>query len=232
VRRRPRVAFFSVGDARTTPGRPLAPGEAYDSARHALWGALASMGVEAIDLGGVGAEPEAIAAALREAAGCDAILCCGGAAGDAAALRLAATPEGELAYWTLEIRPGRPFAFGRIGQAWLFGLPESPVAMMVSVYQLVADALLALRGVDPLPPRPSFQVRCLAPIAKEPGRRAFLRGRLQRDAEGWSVEPAAQQGAAVLRSMSGADCFVVLPEDRGDVAAGEPVEVQVFEGAT
>jgi molybdopterin molybdotransferase len=133
-------------------------------------------------------------------------------------------------FWKIAIKPGRPMAFGRIGDAWLFGLPGNPVAVMVSFYQLVVDVLHKLAGVDPLPLRPLLTASCAAAIRKGKGRTEFLRGILFDDGGTWRVRPGGQQGSGVLRSMVEANCFIVLPEDRGDVAPGEVVQVQPFDG--
>jgi molybdopterin molybdotransferase len=119
---------------------------------------------------------------------------------------------------------------GRIGNAWLFGLPGNPVAVLVTFYQIVADALLTLMGVTPLPLRAAFPVACTVAIRKLPGRREFLRGHLFETDGRWQVSLAGSQGSGVLSSMSGANCFIVLPEARGNVVAGENVDVQLFEG--
>ena len=121
-------------------------------------------------------------------------------------------------------------AFGRIGNAWLFGLPGNPVAVMVTFYQIVVDALHKLAGVSPLPARFTFQVPCVDAIRKSPHRREFPRGLLFDDQGIWKVRLAGNQGSGILRSMADANCFIVLPEDRASVAAGELVEVQPFEG--
>jgi molybdopterin molybdotransferase len=121
-------------------------------------------------------------------------------------------------------------AFGRIGDAWLFGLPGNPVAVLVSYHQLVVDVLHRLAGVDPLPVRPLLTAPCAAPIRKGKGRTEFVRGVLFEDGGVWKVRPGEHQGSGVLRSMSEANCFIVLPEDQGNVAAGDPVRVQPFEG--
>ena len=121
-------------------------------------------------------------------------------------------------------------AFGKIGQACLFGLPGNPVAVMVTFYQFVQDALLKLMGVSPLPPAPLLPARSEAAIRKQAGRREFVRGLLQPAGDGWSVSLAGPQGSGVLRSMSDANCFIVLSEAQGDVSPGDVVQVQLFEG--
>jgi molybdopterin molybdotransferase len=232
VRRPLRVAFFSTGDELASIGKPLAPGEIYDSNRYTLFGALSRLGCDVLDMGVVRDDPAALEAAFRDAAaGADVILTSGGVSvGEADFIRELVNRLGEVAFWKIDIKPGRPMAFGRVGDAWLFGLPGNPVAVLVTFYQFVQDALLALSGVTPLPEPVMFEAACGEAIRKQPGRREFLRGRLATGAGGLQVQLAGAQGSGVLRSMSEANCFIVLPEARGDVAAGEPVLVQMFDG--
>ncbi|MBI2509956.1 MAG: molybdopterin molybdenumtransferase MoeA, partial [Betaproteobacteria bacterium] len=122
-------------------------------------------------------------------------------------------------------------AYGRIGAAHFFGLPGNPVSVMVTFYQFVRDALLKLSGLDPVPAPPSFMVPCTSALKKAPGRTEFQRGILSRDASGgWSVRVTGEQGSGILRSMSEANCFIILPDAQGNVAPGTLVEVQVMEG--
>jgi len=232
VRRPLRVAFFSTGDELASIGKPLAPGEIYDSNRYTLFGALSRLGCDVLDMGVVRDDPAALEGAFRDAAaGADVILTSGGVSvGEADFIRELVNRLGEVAFWKIDIKPGRPMAFGRVGDAWLFGLPGNPVAVLVTFYQFVQDALLALSGVAPLPEPALFEAACGEAIRKQPGRREFLRGRLATGVDGPQVQLAGAQGSGVLRSMSEANCFIVLPEERGDVAAGEPVLVQMFDG--
>jgi molybdopterin molybdotransferase len=232
VRRRLRVAFFSTGDELASIGRPLAPGEVYDSNRYTIFAALTRLGVDLIDMGVVRDDPAAMEEAFREAAAqADVILTTGGVSvGEADYVKELMTRLGEVSFWKIDIKPGRPMAFGRIHDAWLFGLPGNPVAVMVTFYQIAVDGLLKLMGLDPLPSRPTFRVPCLSAIRKTPGRREFPRGLLLESDGVWKVQLAGSQGAGVLSSMAGANCFIVLPEQRGDVVAGDLVEVQLFDG--
>ena len=232
VTRRLRVAFFSTGDELASIGRPLAPGEVYDSNRYTLHGALARLGCELIDMGVVPDRPDELEAAFLTAAGsADVVLTTGGVSvGEADFIRDLMQRLGEVGFWKIDIKPGRPMAFGRIGKAWMFGLPGNPVAVMVTFYQFVQDALLALMGVDPLPPAERFAARATFSMRKQPGRVEYLRGRLQRGADGVAVALAGAQGSGVLSSMSEADCFVVLAEDCSAVRAGDTVFVQPFHG--
>ncbi len=232
VRRRLRVAFFSTGDELASIGTPLAPGQIYDSNRYTLHGLLTRLGADLIDLGVVPDVPEALEATLREAAGvADAIITTGGVSvGEADFVREILARLGEVGFWKLNIKPGRPMAFGKIGDAWLFGLPGNPVAVMVSYTQFALDALLRLSGLDPLPERPLLTVTAANAIKKQPGRREYLRGTVAAVDGRWQVKTTGNQGSGVLRSMSEANCFVVLPEDCAGVQAGDRVEVQLFEG--
>lgn len=232
VRRRLRVAFFSTGDEVAPIDRPLAPGEIYDSNRYTLFGMLAQQGIDLVDLGIVRDDPAALERALSDAAAqADVIITSGGVSvGDADYVRDITARLGDVKFWKLAIKPGRPMAFGRIGDAWLFGLPGNPVAVMVTFHQLVSDALLTLMGCSPLPVRPSFKVPCRSAINKPPGRLEYARGVLARDGDGWTVRLTGEQGSGILSSMANANCFVVLPEAGQQIKVGDLVEVQPFDG--
>lgn len=232
VARRLRVAFFSTGDELASIGSPLGPGEIYDSNRYTLHGALTRLGCELLDMGAIPDRPEALEAAFRNAAAAaDVVLTTGGVSvGEADFIRELMGQLGEVNFWKIDIKPGRPMAFGRIGNAWMFGLPGNPVAVMVTYYQFVMDALLKLSGLAPLPQRPMVPVPCTTPIRKPVGRREYLRGQMYVEDGAWKVRLTTSQGSGVLRSMSEANCFIVLDEERGDVAPGDTVDVQLFDG--
>jgi molybdopterin molybdotransferase len=233
VRRRLRVAFFSTGDELASVGRTLREGEVYDSNRYTLHGMLSRLACEVIDFGVVRDDRNTLERAVREAAACaDAIVTSGGVSvGEADFTREVLGRLGEVAFWKIAMRPGRPMAFGRVGNAAFFGLPGNPVAVMATFYQFVRDALLHLAGrTDDVSP-PLFRVPSATALRKRPGRTEFQRGAFERGPDGTlTVRATGQQGSGVLRSMSEADCFIVLEHDRGDVAAGEWVSVQAFEG--
>jgi len=232
VRRRLRVAFFSTGDELASLGKPLAPGEIYDSNRYTLHGLLTHLGADIIDMGVVADQPQALEGALSEAVQvADAIITTGGVSvGEADFVREILGQLGEVKFWKLNIKPGRPMAFGKVGKAWLFGLPGNPVAVMVSYTQFALDALLRLSGLDPLPQRPLLTVAAANAIRKQPGRREYLRGTVVAVDGRWQVKTAGNQGSGVLRSMSEANCFVVLPEACAGVQPGDQVAVELFEG--
>src|SRR6185295_15721254 len=230
VMRRLRVAFFSTGDELVSIGTPLAQGQVYDSNRYTLHGMLAGLGVEIIDMGVVRDDPQLLEAAFREAAAkADAIITTGGVSvGEADFVKQLMAKLGEVLFWKIAMRPGRPMAFGRIGKAMLFGLPGNPVAVMVTFHQFVRDALLVLGGQTQGLDVPLLKAISATGLRKVPGRTEYQRGILFRDGADWKVRATGQQGSGVLRSMSEANCFIVLEHERGKVEAGELVSVQLL----
>ena len=240
VFRRLRVALFSTGNELRTLGQALDPGCVYDSNRYSLLGALQRLGVEVIDLGLVRDDPAALQATLAAAvAQADVVLTSGGVSvGDADYTREVLGRMGRVAFWKVAMRPGRPFAFGPLHAAdpaktaWLFALPGNPVAALVTFYAFAREALLVLAGALP-EPLPVLQARCTTAIRKRPGRTEFQRARVSPAPDGgWQVELTGSQGAGVLRSMSEANALLVLRHEQGSVAAGELVDVWLFDGLT
>jgi molybdopterin molybdotransferase len=232
VKRKLRVAFFATGDELASIGATLKEGEVYDSNRYTLHGMLARLGVEITDLGVVRDDPKLLEAAFRRAAkDADAVITTGGVSvGEADFTRELMAKLGEVLFWKIAMRPGRPMAFGRIDDAFLFGLPGNPVAVMVTFYQFVRDALLHLSGRTDDYSMPLLKAKAGEPLRKVPGRTEYQRGILFREGNEWKVRTTGQQGSGVLRSMSEANCFIVLEHERGKVDAGDLVSVQLFEG--
>jgi len=233
VYRRLRVAFFSTGDELVQIGRPLGPGQIYDSNRYTIYGMLARLGAEIIDMGVVRDDPAAIEQAFCEAArAADVVITSGGVSvGDADYVKQILSRLGEVLFWKIAMKPGRPLAYGRIGSAHFFGLPGNPVSAMVTFYQFVREALLVLMGVPEPAPLPILKAQCTTAIKKAPGRTEFQRGILSPgDAGQWTVRVTGDQGSAVLSSMSQANCFIILPDDQGNTPAGATVDVQLLEG--
>jgi molybdopterin molybdotransferase len=235
VRRRVRVAFFSTGDELRSIGQPLDPGCVYDSNRYTLFGMLTRLGCEIIDMGIVRDEPQALEQALREACSkADAIVTSGGVSvGAADYTRQIMAKMGDVTFWKIGMRPGRPLAFGRIANggssAFLFGLPGNPVAVMVSFYFFARAALLRMMGAQA--EQLLVKVKSAAAIRKKPGRTEYQRGILSTGADGeQQVRITGSQGSGILRSMSEANCMVVLHDEQGNVAAGDMVDVALFEG--
>ena len=233
VFRRLRVAFFSTGDELASIGKPLEPGQVYDSNRYSLYGMLARMGVGIIDMGVVPDDPELLERALTEASSkADVILTSGGVSvGEADHMKQLLEKLGQVVFWKIAMKPGRPLAYGKVGNAHYFGLPGNPVAVMVTFYQFVREAMLVLMGQPDPEPLPMLEVTTIEDIRKLPGRTEFQRGILFSDSDGkWKVRPTGNQGSGILRSMSEANCFIVLDDTVGNVPAGSTVQVQVMEG--
>ena len=234
VKRRIRVAFFSTGDELASIGSQLEQGQVYDSNRYTLHGMLTRLGVEILDLGVVRDDPGQLEAALRRAAdAADAIVTTGGVSvGEADFIKQVLAQMGDVLFWKIAMRPGRPMAFGRIGKAYLFGLPGNPVAVMVTFHQFVRDGLFHLSGRSDDLALPLLKAVATERLRKVAGRTEFHRGILFRDGEEWKVRSTGQQGSGVLRSMSEANCYIVLEHNRSNVDVGELVQVQVFDGLT
>lgn len=231
VHRRLKVAFFSTGDELVSVGTPLQAGQIYDSNRYSLWGMLQSLDVDVSDLGNVADDPSALEQTLLQAANShDAVLTSGGVSvGEADYMKQLLAKHGQVLFWKINMKPGRPLAYGKIGHAHYFGLPGNPVSAMVTFYQFVQAALKALAG-ESVAPQPQFRVECVETIKKAIGRTEFQRGILFDDQGVWKVKPTGGQGSGMLSSMSQANCFIVLDENTGTLAAGSLVSVQPFHG--
>lgn len=233
VYRKLRVAFFSTGDELVSIGTQPKEGQIFDSNRYTIHGMLTRLGCEVLDMGVVRDDPKLLERAFHDAAAAaDVVITSGGVSvGEADFVKDLLSKLGEVVFWKIAMKPGRPLAYGKIGGAHFFGLPGNPVSVMVTFYQFVRDALLALSGRDPVPPLPTFKVVCASNLKKAPGRTEFQRGVLSQDSSGaWSVRVTGEQGSGILRSMSEANCFIILPTEQGNVSAGTLVDVQVMDG--
>ncbi|MBS3799373.1 MAG: molybdopterin molybdotransferase MoeA [Thioalkalivibrio sp.] len=229
VLRRPRVAFFSTGDELVSLDAPLGPGQIHDSNRHTLRALLQACPVEVLDYGVVrDTETEVRETLMKAGAEADAIITTGGVSvGDADHVTRVLQTSGQIGFWKLAIKPGRPLAFGQFAGAHFFGLPGNPVAVITTFALLVRPALLQLAGrtAPRLEPRTAL---LLEDLSKRPGRQDFQRAILETDSEGWVVRPAGGQGSHQLRAMSEANAYVVLPRESAGARAGEWVEVLPF----
>ncbi|WMW33406.1 molybdopterin molybdotransferase MoeA, partial [Escherichia coli] len=231
VIRKVRVALFSTGDELQLPGQPLGDGQIYDTNRLAVHLMLEQLGCEVINLGIIRDDPHALRAAFIEAdSQADVVISSGGVSvGEADYTKTILEELGEIAFWKLAIKPGKPFAFGKLSNSWFCGLPGNPVSATLTFYQLVQPLLAKLSGntASGLPARQ--RVRTASRLKKTPGRLDFQRGVLQRNADGeLEVTTTGHQGSHIFSSFSLGNCFIVLERERGNVEAGEWVEVEPF----
>ncbi|MBW8464407.1 gephyrin-like molybdotransferase Glp [Acidovorax sp.] len=262
VVRRLRVAYFSTGDEILSLGEAPREGAVYDSNRYTVFGLLTRLGVEVIDLGVVRDEPALLEAAFRQAAQqADAIITSGGVSvGEADHTRTMMKKLGDVAFWRIAMRPGRPMAVGRIAAAGfeaktastaqpssvngyqnssiqhssagavLFGLPGNPVAVMVTFLAFVRPALLRMMGSTRTTP-PLLRAVSTEAMRKKPGRTEYQRGLVTTAPDGTlQVCTTGNQGSGVLSSMVQANGLIVLHHGQGNVAVGDMVDVMVFEG--
>jgi len=231
VKRRVRAAFFSTGDELASLGQPLGDGRIYDSNRYTLHGMLTRLDLDIIDMGVIADDREAIRQAFAEAMQiADVIFTSGGVSvGEADFIKETLEAMGEVNFWRIKMKPGKPLAYGRLGQAVFFGLPGNPVSVMATFYQFARPALFKLMGAEiPLPLL--LRLPSAGTIRKSPGRLEYQRGIMSRDTAGdWQVQSTGRQGSHVLTSMSRANCLIILPDECAGVAAGELVTVQPFQ---
>ncbi|MGB5427727.1 MAG: gephyrin-like molybdotransferase Glp [Gammaproteobacteria bacterium] len=232
IYRKLRVAFFSTGDELRAVGEPLSPGEIYDSNRYTLYGMLKKLDVEIIDMGVVRDQRELLEQAFKDAAAsADVIITSGGVSvGESDFVKETLEKLGDMSFWKIAMKPGRPVTFGHINKAVFFGLPGNPVSVMVTFFQFVRPALLKMTGDSGGFDAYTLHARTTTALRKSPGRYEFQRGVLRQTAPGeFSVRSAGAQGSGILRSMSEANCFILLDPDRTRVEVGEVVEVQPFQ---
>lgn len=231
VFRKLRVAFFSTGDELKSLGETLNPGDIYDSNRYTLFAMLRQAGAEVLDMGVVKDNPDALRAALQSAASnADLVITSGGVSvGEADYIKALLAELGQINFWKIAMKPGRPLAFGHIGKTPFFGLPGNPVSVMVTFYQFVLPALQKMAGEDG---SASLLLPAIAaaPIRKRPGRFEFQRGVMATVDGKLSVRMTGEQGSGILSSMSQANCFILLDEDCDGIAAGDSVTIQPFAG--
>ena len=241
VKRKLKVAILSSGDELRSLGQALDAGSIYDSNRYSLTGLLNRLNLEIIDCGIVRDDPASLRQAFIEAANkADVLISSGGVSvGEADFTKQIMQELGDVGFWKIAMRPGRPMAFGTLKpvtgksparKTLFFGLPGNPVAVMVTFYQFVRAALLQLNGANQTQP-PLTQAMAETPIRKKPGRTEFQRAILGRSADGkQTVKLTGSQGAGILRSMSEANCFVILGHEQGNVATGDWVDIALFDG--
>jgi molybdopterin molybdotransferase len=225
-----KIVFFSTGDELTALGQPLAAGQIYDSNRYLLSGLLADNAYTVVDGGVLADNPEQIEAALRAAAKqYDIIITTGGASvGEADYIQAILARCGQVNFWKIAMKPGKPLAFGKIGASYFFGLPGNPLAVLAIFQQIVHPALTQLAGL-PVGKMLRLTATCTSPLKKSAGRQEFQCGILRQDDSGaFFVESAGLQGSHLLSTISRANCYIMLPSDCRGVQSGEQVVVEPF----
>tara|TARA_B100001996_G_scaffold269686_1_gene210936 strand:+ start:513 stop:1784 length:1272 start_codon:yes stop_codon:yes gene_type:complete len=231
VIRKLKVAFFSTGDELRSIGEKLIDGEVYDSNRYTLHAMLSRLNVEIIDMGVIKDNKKLLSNAFNEAEEkADLLITSGGVSvGEADYVKDVLENKGNINFWKVAIKPGRPLTFGNLGNTIFFGLPGNPVSVMVTFYQFVQPAIKKLSGdISNLPL--TLKVLSTSKLKKKPGRVEFQRGIIEKDNNKITVRKTGSQGSGILSSMSDANCFIVLPLDSEGVEPGDLVDVQIFNG--
>lgn len=230
VLRKLRIAFLSTGDELKSTGVPLAWGEIYDSNRYTLHALLQHLPVDILDLGIIPDQAEAVEQAFLQAkTEADLLITSGGVSvGDADFVTSTLSKLGQVKFWKMAMKPGKPLAHGRLDDCLFFGLPGNPVSVIVTFLLFVRPAILKLAGNTVTQPI-AHTATTLTPLKKIPGRKDFQRGIYKQTTEGYQVKTTGEQASHVLRSMSQANCFIVLEREWGDLAVGSQVKILPFD---
>jgi molybdopterin molybdotransferase len=226
-----KVGFFSTGDEIVAAGTKIKSGQVYNSNHYTIHSMLNRLNVACIDLGLIPDNKKIIKNTLIKAAKeANVIITTGGVSvGEADYMKEVLKDVGQVLFWKLSIKPGRPMAYGKINKTDFFGLPGNPVSAMVTFYQIVQGALKIRMGLKIGGAIPLLKVECVESIFKRPGRTEFQRGTLFQSNGAWKVKTTGQQGSGILSSMSKANCFIVLSVDRGTIKPGEIVDIQLMD---
>lgn len=230
VTRKLKVALIATGDELTPPGQALIQGNIYESNRFALQALLTNFPVDIVDFGIIKDDKSELRKTFIEAdKSCDLVLSCGGVSvGDADYVKEILDELGQINFWKVAIKPGKPFAFGKLNHAWFCGLPGNPVSAYVTFEKLVAPVLAKLSSKNPIS-HAYFVAHAAETIRKRPGRADYQRGIFYRDDSGklW-VKPNGKQGSGIMSSIAKANCYMLLSQDAGNIEAGEAVHIQPF----
>lgn len=226
-----KVAVFSTGDELQAVGQPLGEGQIYDTNRFAVSLMLEKLGCDVIDLGVIPDDPAVLRGIFEKAdALADLVISSGGVSvGEADYTKQILDEIGKINFWKLAIKPGKPFAFGKLDNAWFCGLPGNPVSTTVTFYELVQPLIARLSGFSQWKPPMRIKAIAAMPLKKSAGRLDFQRGIAQVNAQGQlEVRTTGDQGSHIFSSFSLANCFIVLERERGAVKAGEIVDIEFF----
>lgn len=233
VKRLVKIAFFSTGDELTVLGQPLTSGQIYDSNRYTLSGLLTDASYCVTDMGVIADNKQLLEERFIDTAkNYDVVITTGGASvGEADYIKEILERCGEVDFWKIAIKPGKPLAFGKIGDCHFFGLPGNPVAVIVTFQHLVVPALKQLSGISATKPW-QLTATCTSLLKKAPGRQEYQRGILSQDQYGeFFVASSGKQGSNILSSMSQANCYMVLPTECKGVEIGDKVKVELIRDA-
>ena len=225
------VAVLATGDELKSPGEILSEGDIFESNSHALIAMLTKLNVDVINFGIIGDDEKAIRTAFEQAdQQADVVISSGGVSvGEADYTKMILEQLGEIGFWKIAMKPGKPFAFGKLPNSYFFGLPGNPVSALVTAHQLAVPALLKLQNAQPKN-KPLLKVKTATQLNKRAGRMDFQRAILSTNDEGeMIVTSTGSQGSGILTSMSTANCYIILPADQGRVPANEIVNVQLFD---
>ena len=231
VVRKLKVALIATGDELKQPGMALTDGDIYESNSHTLSGMLQRLNVDVLNFGIIEDDKASIRAAFEQAdKNADAVISSGGVSvGDADYTKEVLDELGEIGFWKIAMKPGKPFAFGKLPNSYFFGLPGNPVSAVVTAHLLAIPALIKMQHCHAYQPI-KLMVKTVTALKKQPGRMDFQRGILSTNAEGETVvHSTGSQGSGILSSLAIANCYIVLPECQGKVCAGEKVQVQLFD---
>ncbi|WP_145520000.1 molybdopterin molybdotransferase MoeA [Yersinia mollaretii] len=226
-----KVAIFSTGDELQAVGQPLGEGQIYDTNRFAVHLMLQQLGCQIVDLGVIRDDQQALREAFEQADGvADLVISSGGVSvGEADYTKQMLEELGDIGFWKLAIKPGKPFAFGKLDHAWFCGLPGNPVSAALTFYQLVQPLIAKLSGHSEWHPPVRLKAKAVTKLKKSPGRLDFQRGIFSTNANGeLEVCTTGHQGSHIFSSFSQGNCFIVLERERGSVAVGETVEIELF----
>ncbi|ORT52565.1 molybdenum cofactor biosynthesis protein MoaA (plasmid) [Vibrio sp. qd031] len=228
-----KVAIFSTGDEIKSLDEPLKAGEIYDSNRYGLIPLFEKFGAEVIDLGIIVDDKTAIKETFDKAQQCaDIVITSGGVSvGEADYTKDILEEMGEIGFWKIAIKPGKPFAFGQLPNAFFCGLPGNPVSAAITAHVLVEPFLAKMSGHSEWTPDVTLNAKSLSAFKKRPGRTDYQRGIYRVENGEVVVESCANQSSGAFMSMSIANCYVILEQERGSVTKGETVTIQPFGAA-
>jgi len=231
VFRKLNVALIATGDELKLPGQALTEGDIYESNSFVLSAMLEKLHVNVINFGIIKDDLDAIKSAFIAAdEQADAVISSGGVSvGDADYTKTVLDELGEIGFWKIAMKPGKPFAFGKLANSVFFGLPGNPVSALVTFHQLALVALTKMQNAEPLK-RTTLRVKTTSDLRKSPGRMDFQRGVLSVNSQGETVVASTgSQGSGILSSLAQANCFIVLESEQGNVSKNEFVTVQMFD---